>query len=41
MIKVKRECKKFNKKYGNKSYTVDEINKILMEWGNERNKDQG
>jgi len=32
MRKVKRRCKEFNKKYGNKSYTPIEIQKILMEW---------
>lgn len=31
MIKVKKRCKKFNKKYGNKSYTPNEINSI---WSN-------
>ena len=40
--KVKKRCKEFNKKYGNKSYTPREINKILMEWNNKQreNKDE-
>ena len=38
MRKVKKNCKEFNKKYGNKSYTPDEINKILFEWGKEHHE---
>ena len=36
MIKIKRRCKKFNKKYGNQSFSPEEINIILMEWYNDR-----
>ena len=32
MIKVKRKCKKWNKKYGNRPMTVEEINEALRDW---------
>ena len=40
MRKIKKRCKEFNKRYGNKSYTAMEINKILMEWEEKDNEKQ-
>lgn len=41
MRKVKKRCKKFNKKYGNKAYTPGEIDVIFMEWNKkQRDKDE-
>lgn len=31
MIKVKRRCKKWNKKYGNRPLTIEEIQKAMLE----------
>lgn len=32
MIKIKRKIKKWNKKYGNRPMTVNEINEAIMNW---------
>jgi len=32
MIKVKRRCKKWNKKYGNRPLTTDEIREAMLDF---------